>query len=130
MLTTIKRTYKQIVERRSSQWPKVRKEHLKLFPTCAACGTKKAVEVHHKIPFSFYPEGELLPENFLTLCEYHDCHLIVGHGGNWADVNPYAAEDAALILLRIEKRITRNRPMLYRGEVREIILEMQQMVAI
>lgn len=83
-------------KQRSSRWPKIRAEHLAQFPTCAACGTNKHLEVHHLHPFSQYPELELEPTNLLTLCESpsHNCHLIFGHLLLWESWNPFAELDA------------------------------------
>lgn len=84
--------------RRSPWWPTARRLHLIRFPTCAACGNRKSVEVHHLKPFHDFPEFELDPENFLTLCEDGpggmNCHLVIGHAGNWRLINPNARGDA------------------------------------
>ena len=130
MLHAIKRTIKQIIDGRSSQWPKVRRAWLVDHPTCAGCGTRKALEVHHIIPFSFCKAFELLVTNFLTLCEYHDCHLILGHGGNYEDVNPWSVEDAAKQLARIQKRCKRSDwSNIGEREIADIIREMQATAA-
>ncbi len=47
--------------RRSPHWPAVRAAHLRRFPTCAACGTFKGVQVHHVRPFWLFPALELDP---------------------------------------------------------------------
>ncbi len=84
-------------KKRSSHWPTIRKAYLKEHPKCFVClGTKK-VEVHHKQPFHLNPELELDPSNLITLCEgAHDvnCHLFVGHLGNFRGFNPDVIEDA------------------------------------
>ena len=75
-------------KKRSSYWPEVRKVWLKSNPTCAACGGILSVEVHHIQPFHIKPEFELDMSNFITLCEGHlECHLKVGHLGNWSNFN-------------------------------------------
>jgi len=91
---------------RSSRWPKVRAEHLVCFPTCAACGSKTAIAVHHEKPFHLYPDLELDPTNLVTLCECpsHNCHLIFGHNLSWRAWNPHVREDAAQFLDRIANR--------------------------
>ena len=94
------------MEGRSPLWRPTRHKHLVLFPTCAACGTKKQLEVHHILPFQYYPELELQLVNLMTLCEYHGCHLRVGHCYNWKAYNRHAIEDAARELQRIAERIT------------------------
>lgn len=77
--------------KRSSQWPKVRAEHLKNNPVCIVCGGKKNLEVHHIFPFSKYPELELAKHNLETMCESKkrglNCHLYVGHAGDYRDSN-------------------------------------------
>lgn len=93
---------------RSSEWPKVRDQWLKDNPTCAACGGKEKLEVHHKYPFA-WPNGaalELDPNNFITLCEKpgHDCHLMVGHLGDWKSRNSQVCEDSANLLKKIQCR--------------------------
>ena len=51
---------------RSPKWPHVEKLHLKLEPTCAACGSSKKLNVHHKKPFHLFPESELDLNNLIT----------------------------------------------------------------
>lgn len=82
---------------RSSQWRKVRLEHLERFPECAACGRKQALEVHHVLPFHLFPEHELDYDNLVTLCEWPslNCHLLFGHCMDWRHYNPSARGDAA-----------------------------------
>ena len=78
-----------IGKKRSSQWPKVRKQHLEKNPACAACGSIEKVEVHHKIPFHFDQSKELDLSNLITLCECKkntggvNCHLEIGHGDSY-----------------------------------------------
>ena len=83
--------------KRSPKWDGVRKSHLKTNPKCACCGSTKKVEVHHLQPFHTNPELELVPTNLISLCESKstlNCHLIIGHGGNYRDVNPDVVKDA------------------------------------
>jgi len=84
---------------RSSQWPTARANYLKINGKCAVCGSTKKLEVHHKQPFHVHPELELDPTNFITLCETDDnginCHLLVGHLGNFKSVNVNVEADAA-----------------------------------
>ena len=83
---------------RSSQWTKVRKEHLKNNPVCVVCGDTRQLNVHHIKPFHLHPELELEPSNLMTLCESASygiiCHLLIGHLGNYKNVNPNSVEDA------------------------------------
>ena len=83
---------------RSPKWPHVEKLHLKLEPTCAACGTSNKLNVHHKKPFHLFPELELDLNNLITLCMEKECHEKIGHGGNFKDYNPDVAEDSAKVL--------------------------------
>jgi hypothetical protein len=83
---------------RSPKWPHVEKLHLKLEPSCAACGTTKKLNVHHKKPFHLFPQLELDLNNLITLCMDKECHIKIGHGGNFKDYNPDVAEDAAKVL--------------------------------
>jgi len=87
---------------RSNHWPTVRKHYLEKFPTCAACGGKLNIEVHHMQPFHLHPELELDETNFITLCETpkegDHCHLHFGHLGNWKNFNPNVIPDAAAYL--------------------------------
>jgi len=85
-------------QRRSSKWRKIRAAHIKKNPRCNCCGLKTKVEVHHIIPFSIAPDLELNPENLMTLCENKkwgiNCHLLVGHLGNYRRINAAVAVDA------------------------------------
>lgn len=93
--------------RRSSQWRKVRKAHLETNPECFICGSKHALEVHHIIPFNLAPDKELDPENLMTLCENKkygiNCHLLVGHLGNYRKINPNVFIDATTWKLKLGK---------------------------
>lgn len=98
----------QVGAGRSSRWPAVRAAHLKANPTCAACGAREKLEVHHLYPVG-WPHGadfELEPGNLLTLCERatHNCHFWVGHLGDWKSRNPHARLDASQLLTRIKNR--------------------------
>ena len=94
---------------RSPHWSKVRKAWLKLHPTCAACGSSKNVQVHHKEAFHLNPARELDPSNFITLCEHkgRDCHYRYGHFFDWKDINPQVETDAAVELTRIHQHHVR-----------------------
>lgn len=97
---------------RSSEWPRVRKEHLKQEPHCAVClGTAK-LEVHHKVPFHVAPERELDPTNLVTLCESKkgglNCHLFVGHLGNYKRVNRNIDQDIVMIRAQFLEREERH----------------------
>jgi 5-methylcytosine-specific restriction protein A len=96
-------------EPRSPQWPKVRAAYLAKHPVCEACGSKGTAEhplqCHHIRPFHWgevNEEGEPLeldPKNLITLCVdgvgHTNCHLMIGHGGNFQCANLDARRDAA-----------------------------------
>tara|TARA_R110000824_G_scaffold86938_3_gene214690 strand:- start:312 stop:515 length:204 start_codon:yes stop_codon:yes gene_type:complete len=47
---------------------------------------------HHKVPFSLAPLLECDESNLVALCEAKrfgiNCHLLLGHLGNWQRFNP------------------------------------------
>lgn len=83
-----------VLSGRSSQWPRVRREHLRKIPYCQACGGTEGLEVHHVVPVHFDKTKELEPSNLMTLCEKRGCHFAFGHLYDWRGYNPYAEEDA------------------------------------
>ena len=90
---------------RSPQWPEARRRWLLIHPSCAACGTEKKLQVHHLKPVHLYPELELDPSNFLTLCETADnCHHTFGHLRDWMAYNPSAVADSAQFLRELHAR--------------------------
>jgi hypothetical protein len=97
-----------LTAKRSSKWPTVRKHHLEQHPACEVCGGTEKLEVHHKRPFHLLPELELDPANLITLCEANhgglNCHLAIGHLGNFKAFNPTVADDAAAWRQKIETR--------------------------
>jgi 5-methylcytosine-specific restriction enzyme A len=88
---------------RSPKWINVRKEHLKNYPLCAACGKDSKLEVHHKIPVHISPELELDPSNLITLCA-DPCHIIFGHLMNFKSYNKNVVEDSAVYLYKVKNR--------------------------
>ena len=86
--------------KRSNEWAKVRKEHLKNNPKCIVCGDTHQLNVHHIKPFHLHPELELDPNNLVTLCESTSygiiCHLLIGHLGDYKNINPNSIEDAKI----------------------------------
>jgi len=92
---------------RSPKWNAVRKKFLAAHPTCAVCGGKTKVEVHHIIPFSIDPSKELDEKNLISLCEgrqHLTCHLIIGHGGDYRDYNPAARKSARFMYWLLKYR--------------------------
>lgn len=86
--------------RRSSSWREVRTAHIKLNPECQVCGSTRKVEVHHIVPFHLAPDMELEPSNLMTLCENKrygiNCHLLIGHLGNYRRINCEVCLDAMI----------------------------------
>lgn len=80
-------------EPRSSKWPKVRDEHLKLDPVCNVCGGKEDLNVHHIVPFHIDKSKELDPNNLITLCNGNGCHFAFGHLYNWSSYNSEVKTD-------------------------------------
>jgi len=93
---------------RSGHWPTVRKYHLQMHPVCEVCGGSQKLEVHHIRPFHLHPELELSPSNLITLCEANkggaNCHLFVGHLGNFKSFNIAVMSDAASWAGKIKAR--------------------------
>jgi hypothetical protein len=88
---------------RSPKWKDVRKTHLLSHNSCAACGKKKNLEVHHIKPVHTHPELELDPDNLITLCE-NSCHILYGHLMDFKSWNPDVIIDCKQILKKISKR--------------------------
>jgi hypothetical protein len=82
---------------RSPKWPALSRAWLREFPLCAACGRPHGCVPHHVVPFHADPDRELDRDNLITLGESGtlNCHLWVGHAGNWRDWNPSVRMDAA-----------------------------------
>lgn len=80
---------------RSTEWPRVEKEHLQRQPACVACGHTEHVQVHHVKPFHLHPQLELEPTNLITLCEApsRDHHLLLGHLDEWESFNEHVHAD-------------------------------------
>lgn len=88
---------------RSSQWTKVRKQHLEENPSCAACGKRVKLEVHHKKPVHIHPELELDPSNLITLCA-DPCHIIFGHFMDWKSWNINVEKECKVYYNKLIKR--------------------------
>jgi 5-methylcytosine-specific restriction enzyme A len=75
--------------------------------TCAACGGKDGLQVHHVEPFHENPALELDYHNYITLCETvggPECHEKIGHGGDFKHYNPHVRADAAEFLKATKER--------------------------
>jgi len=92
---------------RSSKWPGVRTQFLKLNPFCAACGSTEKLEVHHVTPYHT-PAGKSLEldfENLITLCMGSGrCHFVHGHLLNWRSHNRDVRMDSVRYYRKIETR--------------------------
>lgn len=97
---------KALLAGRSSRWPTVRAAHLKSHPTCAACGGKSKLEVHHILPVHVYPNRELDTENLITLCDKRGCHFAFGHLYDWKSWNAgvVGCVDGWLRLVRVRPK--------------------------
>jgi 5-methylcytosine-specific restriction enzyme A len=75
--------------KRHPDWPRIKRAHQAKFPRCWNCGLVHDCQVHHLLPFHLFPNLELDPTNLLTLGESigRNCHLQVGHLGDWQDYN-------------------------------------------
>ena len=80
---------------RSSRWPALRNRHITAHPNCIACGGK-ATTVHHLRPFHLRPDLELDPGNLRSMCD--NCHLHIGHLGNFQNENPDLDQHADMLL--------------------------------
>lgn len=98
--------------RRSSRWRKVREKHLKNNPRCELCEGTKKLRVHHIKPFHTHPELELEPTNLITLCECLsygiNCHLLVGHLGNYRNINNDSVIDVDTWNAKLKERNSRK----------------------
>ena len=96
--------------KRSGQWPTIRKKFLKKNSSCELCLGKTKLQVHHIIPFNIRPDLELVEENLITLCTRKkygvNCHLLVGHLGNYRSMNINCLED---VLVWREKLLNRSK---------------------
>ena len=83
---------------RSSRWNGVRNNFLKSYPCCEVCAGTNVLRVHHIKPYHLFPELELEETNLITLCESKNlginCHLFIGHLGNYRNINPDCVRDA------------------------------------
>ena len=83
---------------RSSKWSALRDSFLE-GKGCAACGGTDRLIAHHRVPFHIDPSLELDVENLIPLCESGkyglNCHLLLGHLGNWRNVNVDVDADVA-----------------------------------
>lgn len=83
---------------RSPKWRTVRNAFLR-GKRCAVCGGRRSLIAHHEVPFHIAPDLELVESNLVPLCEAKrfgiNCHLLIGHVGNWRRFNANCLADAA-----------------------------------
>lgn len=93
--------------RRSSKWRKVRGLYIEEHNECFVCKLKTKLEIHHLVPFHIAPHLELDIHNLMTLCENKkwgiNCHLLIGHLGNYQRVNINCELDAFTWRKKLEK---------------------------
>lgn len=96
-------------KKRSPLWPEVRRQWLEKNPRCEVCLGFDKLEVHHIVPFHKNPALELNPNNLITLCESWrlgiNCHLAIGHLGNFRNENFSVIDDAAFWRTKLGKLI-------------------------
>ena len=94
-------------QKRSSKWRKVRNNFIKKNPRCFVCNGNKKLIVHHIVPFNIAPHLELNEGNLITLCERKkygiNCHLLIGHLGNFRKFNSNFENDSYYWKMRLRK---------------------------
>jgi len=96
-------------KKRSSRWNSVRDSFIESYPTCAACGSKNRLQVHHIAPFHLYPELELDIKNLIVLCmDKNECHLEIGHGGSFKCYNPKVETHAKRFLMEKDEKVRKS----------------------
>ena len=98
---------RKLTSPRSSQWPRVRREHLLKEPVCQVCGGNQMLNVHHIVPVHIDHNKELDPNNLITLCEgtHHlNCHLLFGHLQDWHSYNKDILKDVKIWAEKIKTR--------------------------
>ena len=67
---------------------------------CIVCGGRTRLQAHHKFPFHLFPSLEMDERYWRPLCEGDhrlNCHLLVGHGGDFSGFNPLVDEVAGIM---------------------------------
>ena len=79
--------------RDTAAYKKAMAQYLFEHPTCQFCGKPGGkVEVHHTVPVSADPSRAADMSNMVTLHRKPQCHLVVGHVGNFRDYNRNLAQ--------------------------------------
>jgi 5-methylcytosine-specific restriction protein A len=91
---------------RSPKWGALRDRFL-VGKVCAVCGGKEKLQAHHVLPFHLRPDLELEESNLLALCESKhlgiNCHLLVGHLGDFRKFNRSVATSVDFIKAMLSK---------------------------
>jgi acyl-coenzyme A thioesterase PaaI-like protein len=67
---------------------------------CIVCGGRTRLQAHHKYPFHLFPSLEMDERYWRPLCEGDhrlNCHLLIGHGGDFSGFNPLVDEVAGIM---------------------------------
>lgn len=90
IVEVLKKKY-PLFKTRSKLWKAKRDWFLSVNKSCAICGSRYKLEVHHIKPFHLFPDLELDDNNLITLCEGYqngfNCHLYFAHLGNYKHAN-------------------------------------------
>ena len=70
-------------------WQRCKRAFLKIVgKKCACCGSKKKVEVHHKLPRHIRPDLAVNHKNLIALCGGgKGCHFHIGHLNSYHTYN-------------------------------------------
>lgn len=97
---------------RSPRWRSFR-DQLLAGQCCQVCDGKTHLIAHHMVPFHIAPDLELVRENIVILCEAKrygvNCHLMLGHLGNWRRTNVSVLADVAYWHQRLKLDAKRSR---------------------
>jgi len=68
------------------KWQRCRRDFLKKTgKVCVCCGTRKKIEVHHKLPRHIRPDLAVDQTNLIALCK--SCHFHLGHLNSYFTYN-------------------------------------------
>ncbi len=90
MISTLKRHYLNLMASDGASmnwsWQKCRRAFLKVVgKECVCCGSKKHIQVHHKLPRHIRPDLAVDQTNLIALCK--DCHFHIGHLNSYFTYN-------------------------------------------
>lgn len=102
--------------RRSASFDALAQSVIALRARCCACAGSAQLQTHHVVVGSAL---EFERSNILVLCMgANECHLRIGHGGDWRRRNPTVVFDAAESL-----RFPERRPAIHRRAAQAAIEE-------